>query len=290
MNWDNIKVFVAVARQGSIKQAAKELAVNHSTILRRIDALEKELNSKLFLRLQRGYELTSAGESILDMALLMENDAIALKRQAMAEEVELQGQLTIASTPNTFLDLSPSLIAFRKLHPNIQLNINAGADLINLDKLEADVSLRMTNEPPENCVGKHILDLPFAVYGSPDYLNSCQPIKKASDLNWVIHRVDATGDSMENWLRENDPDICISMKVDNLDLLLPLLKAREGVSYCPQHIAEPHGLKKVDLFGDNYAFNYWALTHGDLRYQPRVQKFMSFIQQDLQRRFPAYIP
>jgi len=220
MNWENIKVFVEIARCGSIKQAAKALGVNHSTVLRRINSLEEELNLQLFRRLQGGYEITVQGERILETALIMDRDAAALQRQALAGEETLQGPLHIACMPNDFIDMLPSLMAFHQQYPDIELNVESGAELRNLDVLEADVLIRLSNDPPEHYVGKQVLAIPFFIYGSKNYIEqhpalktnmSGEPLEKLAEASWIVQDLPAIRPSLLEWLQSMNPDVKVAM-------------------------------------------------------------------------------
>lgn len=289
MNWDNIKVFAAIAKLGSISQAANELDINHSTVLRRIHALETELAVSLFFRRQNGYVITPAGERILAQALKMEEEALTLQRQALAVDGASRGQLQVACPPVYFLDLMPMFIDFQRQHPDIELGIEAMLEPRDLDVMEADVSIRLTNQPPEHYVGREVLKLPFHLYASKNYLASHGPVTALAEADWVIIDIPSMGEQMEPWLRDINPEVKIAIKVNSASMLIDALEADMGLGFAPEHLAENSGLlERVELFEPGSQIGIWLLTHSDLRYQSRVKDFMAFMRQRLQQRFPAF--
>lgn len=289
MNWDNIRVFVAIVRAGSIKQAASVLGINHSTVIRRMASLENELNAQLFNRRQSGYELTPVGEDILQLALVMEQDVNMLKRQVAAKKDEVDGELTLSCRPNAFFDLTGAIMEFQQSYPKIKINMSASTNLTNLDRLEADIGIRMTNTPPDDCVGTCIFNTIQAVYASPHYLDSIGSISKLSDVDWISYSNSQKEAYMDDWLRSQDTNVRIKIWTNSLDALGKLLQEGAGVCFYPKHLAGDKGLVKFPLLPEEHEFQLWVLTHGDLRFQPKVQKFMRFIVDYLQKEYPDYI-
>lgn len=289
MNWDNIKIFATIAKCGSIAQAAAELELNHSTVLRRIHALEQQLAVSLFSRRQSGYEITAAGERILGQALKMEDEALALQRQALAADEAGRGQLRVACPPVYFLELMPMFIDFQRQHPDIELAVEALLELQDLDAMAADVSIRFTNTPPEHYIGREVLRLPFHLYGATDYLSRRGPVTTVTDVDWVIIELATMGADMDPWLRSIDPEVRVAMKVNSASMLMDALEAGLGVGFAPEHLADPSPkLTRMPLFEFDSPIGIWVLSHSDLRYQPRVKNFMAFMRARLRQRYPDY--
>jgi DNA-binding transcriptional LysR family regulator len=290
MNWDNIRVFISIHRHGSLALAAKELGINHSTVLRRVATLERELRVQLFRRAASGYEITMAGERILDQALTMESDALALQRRAAAEEIDTAGSLNITTPPMDFLQLMPMLAAFRQQYSTIELNVDAELGLRDLDTMQADVAIRMTNDPPQNYVGREILRLPFHIYASAKYVADHGPFNSIADIaDWIIVFTPAMGNIVEPWLKSINPLARIHMRINSGTAALAATELDIGACLLPQHLAETsQQLVKLPLLTIDACVGIWLLTHGDLRFQPRVRKFMDFMQQQLVQRYADY--
>src|SRR3984893_11369430 len=145
IDWDDIRYFLAVARGGSVRAAAKSLGVNHATVLRRIAQLEERLGALMFEKLPAGYRLTAAGEEVLELAKQMEaSSSLKLETRVLGRDQSVRGLLrvTLAPTLATHL-LMPDLADFARLHPDIEMEILSSGELANLTNREADVAIRV---------------------------------------------------------------------------------------------------------------------------------------------------
>ena len=129
MNWSNLEYFLAVARTGSLSSASKILEVNHSTVARRLDKLEDQLNIKLFKRHNRGYQLTEQGLALEIEAIKVEEQVNKIHRVFSTQQSELSGTLTISKPVNGGLDLSAMASEFIKKYPNIDLNLKSSSSI-----------------------------------------------------------------------------------------------------------------------------------------------------------------
>lgn len=290
MNWDNIRVFIQVNRLGSVAKAATFLALNHSTVLRRLAQLEQELNVQLFIRSTQGYEITPAGEELLEHAVAMENSALVLQRQAASNKTESSGKLDLAIPPPGALDLIPMLAQYRQLHPQIELNLNAQAGLSDLNKLEAEVSIRFTNEPPEDYVGYKVLELPHRLYASKSYLLQHADIKKIEDIqDWIVLSLPKLDTGFEKWIKQLDGGGGISMRVNCTESAAEAVAGGIGVTFLPEHIAKRFAnVVEIPHNPFSYSMGIWLLTHRDLRFQPRIKSFIEFMRVALAKRYPEY--
>ena len=239
MNWDNIRVFIHVNRLGSIAKAAERLDINHSTVLRRLNQLESELNVQLFSRSTKGYEITPAGEELLEQAVAMETHAQALQRQAASNKKESSGKLAIAIPPAGSIDLIPAMAAFRKQNPTIELNLNAQIALSDLNKLEAEVSIRFTNEPPNDYVGFRLLELPYKIYASEAYLKANPGITSIDVVpEWIIINVTGLNNDFEPWVKSLPSQPKISVRTNSTELAAEAVASDLGVTFLPEHISK----------------------------------------------------
>ena len=150
MNWDDIRYFLALCREGSVSKAGNALGVNHTTVARRITAFEETLGTRLFDRTRDGYAMTQAAENMYDKALDMESYALAIDRAMFGQDAELSGALTLTA-PYDFANtvIAPALPNFRKQYPCIELDLLTTTGLVDLAAREADIAVRLTAKPPE---------------------------------------------------------------------------------------------------------------------------------------------
>ncbi|MEM7020729.1 MAG: LysR family transcriptional regulator, partial [Pseudomonadota bacterium] len=157
IDWDDLRFFLAVARTGTVTGAARRLSVNHSTVTRRITAFEKKVGVRLFERLSTGYVTTPAGEDVLNHAERMETEFNAMERHIAGRDDKLGGPLCVTA-PATLINnlFMPHIARFIEIYPDIELQLMASYENINLNRREADIAIRITNNPSENLVGRRL--------------------------------------------------------------------------------------------------------------------------------------
>ena len=158
MNWDDVRYFLALCREGSVSRAGKALSVNHTTVARRIAAFEEELGTRLFDRTRDGYAMTQAAENMYDKAIDMESSALAIDRAMYGQDAELKGPLKLTA-PYDFANrvIVPALPTFRNKYPCIELELLTTTGLVDLAAREADIAVRLTAKPPEYLIGRKVL-------------------------------------------------------------------------------------------------------------------------------------
>src|SRR3984893_3055287 len=144
IDWDDIRYFLAVARGGSVRAAAKALVVNHATVLRRIAQLEERLGALMFEKLPSGYRLTAAGEEVLELANQMEASSHQMETRVFGRDQSVRGLLRVTMAPPLATHLlMPDFADFARLHPDIEMEIVSSGELANLTNREADVAIRV---------------------------------------------------------------------------------------------------------------------------------------------------
>lgn len=276
-NWDDYRFFLAIARHASVRKAAMTLDVSHSTVLRRITAFEDALKVRLFERTPTGYFTTEAGDELLPIAQRVEEETTNASRRIAGRDNELSGKIrvTMPGILATHL-LMPDLAAFRRLHPSIELHITPAYSLANLSKQEADVAIRISNDPPENLFGRRIVKVFRSAYISEDYLPSTPRGDDTPPLSW-IGMIDAQ--SSFQWMEDSGfPDIPIGAIIGDPHATLEAVKAGIGMAILPCYMADT----QPDLYRMPPAklqphSDLWILTHEDMRNTARIRKFISFM-------------
>jgi DNA-binding transcriptional LysR family regulator len=274
MDWDDLRFFLAVARKGSIRGAAVALGVNHSTVSRRIDAFERKIGVRLFERLPSGYLLTAAGEDLLPSAQRMEEDANAIVRRVTGRDKRLGGLLRV-TMPDSLAQklLMPDLVAFSDAHPEIELEFVVSYAFADLNKREADVAIRLSNDPPGHLVGRRVVKLAKAIYASEEYLARHDPPGDPASLTWIGWN-DTVRDPQ--WVRESAyPEAPVRNRAYHSMVQLEAAKAGMGLAMLPCFMGDtaptirrlPPGKAMPDR-------DIWLLTHEDLRGTARVRRFI----------------
>src|SRR5262245_20480147 len=153
MDWDNLRTFLAVARNGRISAAARRLRVDHTTISRRLAALEEELGVPLFYRATTGYLLTPHGQNAVAQAETMEAAALALAARAREGSDVIAGRVRVAMAPEFGSHwMASHLASFRRKHPHLELQILVGTRQRNLLRGEAELAVQSPR--PQGQIGR----------------------------------------------------------------------------------------------------------------------------------------
>jgi DNA-binding transcriptional LysR family regulator len=170
MNWDDVRIFLAVARAGQILGAARRLELNHATVSRRVASLEQALNAKLFRRHTAGSELTPAGERFLGVAERMEADMIAARSELAGEGDAVSGAVRIGA-PDGFgvAYLAPRLGALTVMHPDLSIQLVPVPRSFSLSRREADIAITVERPTEGRLVAARLVDYSLGLYASRAY-------------------------------------------------------------------------------------------------------------------------
>src|SRR5690242_7155922 len=212
MEWNDLRVVLAVAQEGTLSGAARRLRVTHSTVFRRLGAIEKSLGVRLFERFRDGYSATPAGETAAALAGRFADDFVALERRLSGQDLSPSGTVRIATTDTICAMVMRHAPALRLAHPEIRLEITISNAMANLTRREADMAIRPVPEPSETLVGRRIADIAHAVYGSPSRL-----AHEGKDLSeWVGLEDTLATTVIGRWMQANVPPDRIAISVDSL--------------------------------------------------------------------------
>ncbi len=281
-NWDDVRYFLAVARHGSLSAAARALGVNHTTVLRRVAALEAAYGTGLFDKQPGGYVLTAAGDEMHRVALTVEEELAAANRRLSGRDTQLSGTVRVTTIDILAMHFLPRhLAAFRGLYPGMRVDLLIAEASLSLTRREADVAIRSTNKPPENLVGRVVAGLAFAVYGSADYLDrtAADPGRRDwAGRDWV--GLDETFDHtrMAQWFKRTVAPERVGHRVNSVAVLVEAVRAGAGLGLLPCGLADrmPE-LCRLGGLVEEVETKIWLLTHGDLRHMARVRAFLDFI-------------
>lgn len=274
MDWDDIRVFLELARQASLSAAARRLKVDHSTVARRIAALERRLGLKLFDRLPRGYVLTGEGEQLLAAAEKMEVEALALQRQASGA-VALQGQVRISAPPMLASHfLAPRLLGLRERHPDIQVDLCGDTRFVDLHRREADLALRMVKPVERSLVARRLGAIGHGLYAARDYLARTKP------KEWeFIGYDDSLGHiDMQRWLLGQTRGKPLVFVANDMTSLYQAARAGMGVTMLPHYLGGGDPLiKRIPTETTPVDRDLWLVVHPDLRRAPRIRAVMDYL-------------
>jgi len=286
-NWDDLRFFVAVAREGSLLAAARNLRVNPATVSRRIDRLEQALGRRLFHRSNMGYTISEDGERILGHAQALESEIFDLDRTA-ADNEDLGGVVTVTLTEalaESFL--IPLLPGLRAHYPGIRIDLIRDDRSLNLSRREADIALRLVRPKQDGLMQRKIGELGFGLYATPAYLKENGTLQNQRQLS--RHRVivwidDYAGLGPIAWWRQavpqppvfrsNSPSCRRAAAIEGL-----------GIALLPCVMAESEPILRRVLPDLNIPpLDIWLVVHRDLARHPRFRTVIDFIADQAHRR------
>jgi DNA-binding transcriptional LysR family regulator len=281
LDWSNLEYFLAVAETGSLSNAAKILKVNHSTVARRIEKLEKELNTKLFKRNQRGYVLTEQGVSLREDTRVIAIRVDDIHRSFKSKEMDMVGDLNIAKTGGGSQIFAKLLNQFHMLYPDVTINIMNIANISSFKKSDADVLLTVTRNPPENYVGKKF-KTDLYIWGSKEYIKKNKS-KNLEDLDWLVLVDDSQNMNPEKGLRALVSDPKIVMRSNSISELQDYVEAGMGVSMFNRiSISDRSNLERFKPEVYKFEWELWLLYHPDLRDNFKIKTFIEFFSKGVE--------
>lgn len=279
MEWDELRYVLAVADAGSLAGAARKLGVNHTTVLRRIGAFEKQLGLRLFERLPSGYALTAGGEELINTARHIDDTVAALERKLAGQDLRLSGVVRVTTTDTLMGSILPAMLAeFRTAHPGIQLEIALSNAMFNLSKRDADVAIRPAIDPPESLIGRRVAKVAFAIYGSPRYLAKHRKLNRLTDHSWIGPDDSLASSSVAQWMRTELSGANVALRADSLLGVRQAAEAGLGLAALPCYLGDTStGLIRVRAPIAAMETALWVLTHEDLRHSARIRAFTDFV-------------
>jgi DNA-binding transcriptional LysR family regulator len=279
MNWDDLRFFLALARAGTVSAAGRDLKVRHTTVSRRIKALEQQLGTRLFDHLAEGYSMTPAGESLFHKTLIMEEQAQAVDRQVFGLDAQLQGELTLTAAHDVFSRLVvPQLDEFRSRYPGTDLKLLSSTGLTDLATRHADIALRLTPKPPDYLLGKQVMPLGIGLYASRHYLD-----RHPQPKHLVLWNDDV---ELPAWAQQNFSGAQVAIRANDVTTLLACLSQHMGVSMLPCYIGDHdnNDLYRLDLPLAPSTWGVWVLSHVDLRATARVRVCREFLLEIIEQQ------
>lgn len=284
--WDDLQFFLAVAREGQLSKAARQLRTSHVTVSRRIDRLETALRLRLFERNPRGYELTVAGRRLVETAKRMEEEAESIRNELTGEAAGPRSVLRMA-VPEGFGNFfcRHLLAPFSRRFPQISLELITLPQVLSLSRREADISVTLDPSKGGPYISERLVDYALHVYAARSYLEQAAPIASRSDLlrhpfiGYIEEMIFAPG---LDYLGEVHPGLRPEFKSSSI--FNQMSAARQGLGLCvlPGYIARTQP-ELVRILPEEITLTrtYWLTCHRDVRPIPRERAVMAFLAQSI---------
>jgi len=279
MDWNAIKLFLAIVEQGNLAGAARALDINHSTAYRRLNSFEKELGSRLFERMSHGYELTAAGEAMLEKAKQAAVSIDDLERMIVGQDHQPRGLVKITAPNSIAYRYIPRYLAsFNKQYPDIDFEMLVSNQELNMTNRQADIAIRATAKPPSHLVGRMVRHVGWSAYCSESYLHDHATAGSEHDLS--RHKLIGATGMMKHlpffeWQEKHYSD-SIRVRCDDLTAMSYLAEQGHGIALLPDD-NQRDGILKLFSLKDDASSKIWVLTHPDLRHVERIRLVMQHL-------------
>jgi len=277
MSWDDLRVVLAVARHGTLTGAAEALRVTHTTVGRRLRALEEHLGARLFDRTPDGLAATESGQELVAAAEQMEAEALAAENRLLGRDGELRGPIRVSVLDFLLWRIAPALASFVRRYPDIELTVTTALDPVSLARREADVAIRLTDSPPEPLLGRKVLEVGFAAYASEALVAEVGADAPYAAYPWIGSDERVEGGWLDDWLAEHAPGARIAVRIDQSSILRrQAVCAGMGAFFMP--CFEGDGIGGLRRLGPvHFTRQVWLLTLPELRRTRRVRAFVDHV-------------
>lgn len=280
LSWDDFRYIKAIAEFRSLSGAAQALNVNHSTVFRRLGQVERQLGSRLFDRGRSGYALTPCGEEMVRLAERIGDDITSFERRVTGRDLKPSGELRVTTNDMVLLHLlTEILVDFRKIYPEIVLEVVVSNTILNLARRDADVAVRATYVPPDVLSAIRLSKIAWAVYGATgQYRKPFDPKRDAAQSDWIGFADHFAIAAVTKWLKShavsNDR---IVYKVSTLLGIAEAVAGGVGLALLPCFVgASVPGLVRLTDPLPELNAELWIVTHPDLSTTARVRAFVDF--------------
>lgn len=274
MEWSDVRIFLAVARAGTLGAAARALHLSHPTVGRRLRALEEATGQVLFQRTADGFVLTEEGMGVLPLAEQIEEGALAMERRLAGKQQTLDGTLRITSADwfGAYV-LPPILAAYAADYPQVEIEVLTGTRLFSLAQREADVAFRIVPFEEQDVVQRRLLRMRYGVY-----VSAAGPDPVTGDgRNWRLITPDTLSGNFPDtaWLREMFPNAGVALQSNNRNVKAQMCSMGMGIAVLPRPLGDQTaGIRRLELHAEPPHREIWMGYHRDLRRLNRLRAFV----------------
>lgn len=281
MDWTEIQTLISVAKNGSLSGAARELQVNHSTILRRIQSFEEKHHVTVFVRESQGYRLSRHGRALLQNFDELDSAMLGLQRRIVDYDSGVQGRLLVTTTETLFTgSLQAALFSFARAFPRIDLDLMVSNQPVDMNQLEADVAIRPAPALPDGFTGEPLFSSSFAFYAPREMAQRLTGKDPFAWPQWVgFSGVLATA-RVGQILAER----MTHKPVLTANSFLGVARAANnglGIALLPDFVGDAEDNLVKITSADIFTTDVYMMTPNDLSQTRRVQAFMRFIAERL---------
>lgn len=292
-DWNDLRSFLAVVRTGRLTVAAGQLGIDHSTLSRRITALETALKVRLFDRLPSGYVLTEAGQGLVGEAEKIETVALRISSDLEDAKTAMTGPVRFA-TPEGFgtYFVAHHLHALSVQHPGLTLELIADPSVVSLTKRQADVAVTMERPTDGPLRAQKLTDYEYGLYGTAELLSGHDDAAFDLDAFKLIGYIpDQLPTTAHNYLSKIAGAREADLKISNIVTQMTATLGGYGLCVLPCFMAAQHA-KLRRVLADRVCFtrSYWLVTHVDVRAPARAKAIVGYLLKLVSENRDLFLP
>jgi len=277
-SWDDLKILHAIGEHGNLSKASHALDINHSTLFRRLGALEELLGLALFLRHRHHYVPTAAGSELIHLAGRMNDDVKCALRNVTEEVRGLSGEIRIATNDALLYDyLTPLIASFSIRNPNISFAVTIGNEEVNLGNGTADIAFRATTNIPDFLSGRKVGVAKWAIYGNKEeWQESSYSIDQLKDNRWLGFTPALAKLRAHQWIEANVDNDKIVFRGDSVLSIASAIHNRMGIGLMPvMHTQHYNDLVRLSPIFHDIQEELWFLAHPEVRKSAKIREFIN---------------
>ena len=277
MDWSDLRIFLAIAREGTLGAAARKLGQSQPTMGRRLRALEQSVGQTLFQRTGEGFVLTDEGAAVLPHAERIEEEALAFERQVAGQDQQLDGMLRISSSDWFGVHLlTPVLAEFARLQPRVVVELLTDARLYSLPRREADMVFRIKPFDEPEVISRRLLHIEYGVY----LKTGMAPPRTGDGAGTPLITMDTAFGGMPDavWLTRVLPNAHVVSRSNNRDIQARMCAFGAGVAVLPRPLGDTLvGVDRIDLGEPPPGRDTWVGYHRDLKRLARLRALLDLM-------------
>lgn len=275
MDWDDLRVFLAVARAGRVAAAARDLSVEHSTVARRLAKLEHDLGAPVFVRTTGGYRLTPAGARAYALAETIERGAVELTGRIRAQSGSLAGRVRLALLDELATAwLAPKLPAFRARYPDLDLEVTVGIPPTDLARGEAEIAIRTPRPRQQGLAAVRLARVTTGLYMARSRRRA-RIDTHSRGLELFVYLPAWHALQSAAWFQPVLASSRVVLATNSSNLLAAAARTGAGLAVLPRFMADRTLAAVSD---DLSAHDQWLVMHPELRRDPKVRAVASFLR------------
>jgi DNA-binding transcriptional LysR family regulator len=283
MNWDDVRIFLAVARSGQILAASKRLALNHATLSRRLTALEEALGTRLFIRRTNGCELTAEGEGFLTSAERMETEMLAAQSRLGRTDTAIAGTVRIGAPDGFGVSfLAPRMGRLIERHPELKIQLVPVPRAFSLSSREADIAITLERPEQGRLVSSKLTDYTLGLYASRAYAEAhgvpddAEALKHHRRVGYVEDLIftpslNFTGEVMRNWNA--------GFEISSATGQTEAVRSGAGIGILHNYIARQYQDLVRVMPQTSIQRTYWTIFHESARDLARIRIVADFLHE-----------